>query len=375
MRIAFIDIATAYTADQPEQESLGGTQSAVCYLARALAKKDVQVTLINQHRAGGTHEGVMSLSPDQLDNADILKSFDALIVNGRWTEKLVQSFKEKSGKPIIAWMHEAMLEAPWTLPLSTFSAFVFVSQWQQKLNAAKIPASSKTISISNGVAPSFQKLFPELNSPPLEGGVRGGVLAAKAPFPLCMYAGSSKRGLLHLLDIIPSLHKAWPELRFEIYSACVMGSEAETTLLKARLKTLPGVTHVGAVDQRQCAAAFKRAHFLLSPNPYPETFCIVLAEAMAAGLTCITTARAALPETAAGFATLIPVKNPDAAVYAPENLDAQAFAAAALARMKDEWAKPGPAREEALRAQMAYAHTHYDWDKHAEKWVEFLQTL
>ena len=48
MKLAFVDFhPAAYTSDTPYAEPLGGTQSAVAYLAAALARRGHEVTVIN----------------------------------------------------------------------------------------------------------------------------------------------------------------------------------------------------------------------------------------------------------------------------------------------------------------------------------------
>jgi glycosyltransferase involved in cell wall biosynthesis len=360
LSIAFIDISTSYDAATPFTQALGGTQAAVCYLGSELAKTNAKVTLINQSRSGGEKHGVQNLPPEALDDGALLKNFSHLILNGRWTAKLVQSLKKRTSAPLIGYMHEACFQDPYILPCAEFSGFVFVSEWQKNLNAARVPSHAKTAVIPNGIAPAFQAAG---------GGKQEKNFTA-------VYAGSSKRGLLFLPEIIPLLHKAHPDLHFEIYNDGVIGlDEKANEEFLSRLKALPAVAHVGAVDQNTLAERMARASFLISPNTYPETFCIVLAEALSAGLFCITTERAALPGTAGGYAALMKVEGKDDPNWLPEGLKAEAFAAFAAGEIARWMEKPEPEKERHIAAQTAFARTRYDWKKQAENWRAFLSAL
>src|ERR1043166_8237244 len=190
MRIAFIDIAAAYHAASPAEAALGGTQSAVCYLAVELAKKGVSVTLINQRRGEDVHLDVAHAPPERLDQPDFLKTFDAIIIVGRWTIKLATGFRQRARRdaPLIGWMHEASFQIPYAVPAPEFSAFIFVSQWQQRLNAPVMPPHAKSQVIGNAIAPAFHGLFEK----------SAAIRTAKTTPPVAAYSGSSKRGLLYL---------------------------------------------------------------------------------------------------------------------------------------------------------------------------------
>lgn len=369
---AFIDIAANYTGSSPLTDALGGTQAAVCHLGAALVKKGASVTLINQNRNAGVFSGLTSVPPEKLDDSETLSQFDALIINGRWTKKLVETLRKKTGAQtsperlfresgtertantkIFAWMHEAAFNDPWILPLPDFDGFVFVSNWQKQTNAPLIPANAKVAVIANGIEPAFHTLF------------NGSILADKAP--VAIYAGSTKRGLQVLPTIIPALKKQIPELTFEVYSDCNVDNDPTAQLqMRFELLGLSGVTHVDAVPQKDLPAKFKRASWFLSPNPYPETFCICLAEAMGAGCVPIITARAALPETAHGFGAQLPVSNANSVNMESTSVDVNAFIQLAAETIKL------PRDEAQLKAQVDYVNAHYNWDKHAASWLAFL---
>ncbi|NDE91358.1 MAG: glycosyltransferase family 1 protein [Alphaproteobacteria bacterium] len=370
---AFIDIAASYTGSSPLTDALGGTQAAVCHLGAALVKQGANVTLINQNREAGVFSDLASIPPEKLDDAELLSQFDALIINGRWTKKLVQTLRgktcatnaqavatsslkdgaERRVTKIYGWMHEACFNDPWILPLQEFDGFIFVSNWQKNINAPLVPPHAKAVVIPNGIAPGFQ----ELSHPGLDPGSKA---------PIVIYAGSSKRGLFYLPQILPALKQAIPDLSFEIYSDCNVDNDAAAqATLRAELLAISGVTHVGGVSQNELPQRFKRARYFISPNPYPETFCICLAEAMAAGCVPIITARAALPETAHGFGALVPITNPDSVNYEKDALDINAFITKTIDTIRAFEIKPTP-----LNAQIDFVNRHYNWDLHAKKWLE-----
>lgn len=350
---AFIDIAANYTGSSPLTDAMGGTQAAVCHLGAALVKKGASVTLINQNRNAGVFSGITSVPPEKLDDSETLKQFDALIINGRWTQKLVQTLRKRApATKIFAWMHEAAFNDPWILPLPDFDGFVFVSNWQRQTNAPLIPPAAKVTVIHNGIEPAFHTLSP----------------LAEPKQPIVVYAGSTKRGLLALPDIIPALKKEIPELTFEVYSDCNVDNDPTAQLqMRFQLLGIPGVTHVDAVAQKDLPAKLKRASYFISPNPYPETFCICLAETMAAGCIPIITARAALPETAHGFGAQLPVANANSVNVEPDCVDINAFIQLAIKTIR------APRDEAQLREQIDFVNQSYNWDKHADTWLEFLR--
>ncbi len=375
---AFIDIAANYTGDSPMREALGGTQAAVCHLASALVKKSAKVTLINQNRQAGEFAGIHSLPPEKLDDAQSLSDVDVLVLNGRWTKKLVETLKKKTSAQavvgtterrapkIIAWMHEASFNDPWILPLPEFDGFVFVSEWQKNINASLVPPSAKATVISNGIAPAFHSLFNN-----------EAILPVKMSLgqPVLIYMGSSKRGLFYLPQILPQLKQQIPELSFEIYSDCnIDNDETAKNQMRQTLLAINGVTHVGAVSQHELPQRLKRASFFISPNTYPETFCICLAEAMAAGCTPIITARAALPETAHGFGAKFPVPLADSVNYEKDALDIAGFTDLTLQMFRARQAQNPADVETYLARQIDFVNTHYNWDVHADSWLNLHAT-
>lgn len=80
MRIAFADFTNRDDkVESAYQMALGGSESALCYLAEALAQHGHEVFLVNHTSAPGISRGVMRL-PFEAVSVQLLQPLDALIV-------------------------------------------------------------------------------------------------------------------------------------------------------------------------------------------------------------------------------------------------------------------------------------------------------
>lgn len=364
MHLAFVDLAYDYTADRPDApQPLGGTTSAVCFLARALQTAGHGATIFNKVRQVAAAHGVRSLPLEDLTAERANPAYDAFIFCGRWTEWLVQHVAEGASAPLIAWMHESRFAPPLVPALPQFSGAVFVSDWQQRGNQLSIFPGQRATVIRNAVNPLVATLFATDET----------ITAIKQP--VAVYVGSTPRGVLHLPAIWPQLRAAFPDLRLRIFCNPAIGQDAaQNAALAAQLRAMPGVEHLGMVGQPELLNDLREASFFLAPNPYPETSCIALMEALATGLNCIITARAALPETAQGFATLVPIAAEDDLELFTQPLDHAAFVAAARTVIADRLATPA-AWETRLQTQRQHFLQHNQWAQRVPPWLDFVSSL
>lgn len=363
-RIAFVDPSTSdYAVDTPYRQPLGGTQSAICYLAEQLAGHGYQVYLLSRNSRPRVAREVTCLAlPERpADLVDLLRwlAVDVAVVSNAALPPLLATLRQRSR--LVLWTQHAH-DQPGISDLNQpafrdlWDAFVFVSEWQRHQYLAHFALDpAHCFVLPNAVSPPFAGLFAD-GEP---------ILAQKRPMTLA-YASTPYRGLDVLLDVFPQIRAAVPEAHLSIYSSMKVYQGGQTEqpyqALYERARAMPGVTYVGSLPQPELAAALKQTAVLAYPNTYPETSCITVMEAMAAGCQVVTSDLGALPETTAGFARLIRWDD------GPEAYRAH-FTQAVIEALRT------PTTEDRLRAQVNYANDHYQWHGRAEQWLTWLQKI
>lgn len=138
-----------------------------------------------------------------------------------------------------------------------------------------------------------------------------------------IFSSSANRGLDVLLDLFPRVRAQVPDAELHVFygweswetSARRTNNHAELQQiagLKKRLAETEGVTWRGRVDQQTLAREMMQAKVWAYPTAFAETYGIGAIEAQAAGCVPITSALAALNETAR-FGILLPGANTDPA--------------------------------------------------------------
>jgi glycosyltransferase involved in cell wall biosynthesis len=219
--------------------------------------------------------------------------------------------------------------------------------------------------IRNAVNPAFNHLFDDDEN----------ILSTKQQPPIIIYAGSTPRGVIYLPAIITQLATHRRDFTLEVFSACApTGSEEQDKTFRAQIAALPNITHVGTVGQKDLAAHMKHAAILFAPNPWPETSCITLLEALVAGMRVIATNRAALPETAMGFAKLITVPDADHPTRFDMEMPIPAFVNA-LDTALTSCITPSAEKAEELVRQRQSILSQYQWPLRAAEWLEYLRHI
>lgn len=362
MRLCFLDFANwDYNVDGPTLRPLGGSQSALCYLAVALAHAGHEVTVMSGTTKPGTVKGVACINLES-GNPSFFKerAFDAVIVqNGAGYSKLRDILPDATR--LILWtQHETVQPAMAKLARpeirDRWDGIVCVSDWQRNtyIEAFKIDAAKLAV-LRNAIAPCFERLF---NS--------GDDLIRAKSGPLTLaYTSTPYRGLRHLIDIFPRVKRECPEARLHVFSSMAVYQKHEAydagmfRGMYEDLKGIAGVEYAGSLPQPALAERLATSHVLAYPNIFPETSCIAVMEAMAAGLRVVTTDFAALPETTGGFADLVPIDFKNQPKYVRDYTEV----------LTDVCASAGMG---GLWDQAVHMNRHHTWSVRARQWTEYL---
>lgn len=368
MRIAFGDFtAWDYHVLSVGAKPLGGTQSAACYLARALAAQGHEIFFLTHTQAPGRYAEVTCLSWQGV-TAQTLRAMDLDVFVGFPGAGSGRLLREALGTRtrLVLWTQHR-IDQPAVQPLAEpgesecYDAFAFVSEWQRdEFRLGFGLPFVRTQILRNAAAPSFVNLFPE-DRP---------ILPQKALPPVLAYTSTPFRGLNVLLDVFPAIRQHVPEARLRVFSsmavyqASASNDEMQYGALYQRCRETPGVEYVGSLDQPTLACEMGGVAVFAYPNTFPETSCIAALEAMASGCRIVTPALGALPETTAGFAHLI-------SLGAERSFDLYQFVNKTVAALR-EVQSGDPAVEAALRRQVQYIRENATWAVRAGQWVDWL---
>ena len=170
-----------------------------------------------------------------------------------------------------------------------FDKLVFVSHWQQQMYNVKlgVPFSAGVV-IKNAITP-----FGLWNTNRTVDKIR------------LMYFSTPHRGLELLYPAFDQLYQKYGDRielnvfsSFDLYGWDVRDKSYEQ--LFEKLKAHPGINYSKSVPNEVIREELTRSHILAYPSIWQETSCLVLIEAMCAGLVCVHSSLAALPENAMG---------------------------------------------------------------------------
>lgn len=371
MRIAFADFCGwDFHASSVDEKPMGGSQSAACHLARALARDGHDAFLITNVSTPGTYGGVTSLSWNGTDVARLraleLDAFVCLLSPGNGV-KLRQILGAQT--KLILWNQHAH-DQPAVQVLkdeaerAAYDGFAMVSEWQRtQYNLAFGVELSRMAVLRNAIAPTFADLFSGQES----------ILAQKTQPPVMAYTSTPFRGLDLLLDAFGPIRKQVPLTRLRVYSSMKVyqtsaaDDEAAYGALYERCRQTEGVEYVGSLPQPELARELKSTSVLAYPNSFAETSCISVMEALASGCTVVTSDLGALSETGAGLAKLIPVGQGRQAYL-------EQFVAQTVGVLRDVTSHSS-AMDAQLRRQVDHVQRTTVWPVRSREWIGWLQGM
>ena len=384
MKIGFLDTYTwDYNIETPYREPLGGTQSAICYLAEALAAQGNQVFLLNNTSESGMLRGV-DCRRRVIDkaNLELLRSLDFLVIVNIIGKAL--EIKPLLGEhtKLILWIHNE----PGFVFLQGFNnkaelnacdAFVFVSDWQREQFQQRFGIDgNRCCVLRNAIAPCFANIFPDHIS----------IRSQKSQPPILAYTSTPFRGLDILLKVFPEIRQAVPGTRLKVFSSMKVHQIDDNNnqlffgQLYEECQKTEGVEYIGSIPQPELVRQLHSVAVLAYPNTYSETSSIAVMEAMASGCRIVTSELAALPETTAGFARLVSMSG-------VENLasvtnwnragkpDWEGYTRRFLEAIVGVLKEGDATAENRLRQQVEYVNRGCVWSVRSRQWVEWLNSI
>jgi glycosyltransferase involved in cell wall biosynthesis len=371
MRIAFATLSDAeFRVDSPYQIPLGGSESALCYLAEALAQQGHEVFLLNNVYEPAVSRDVQCLYAEPRV-VKTLPPLDAFVIqNSTGWANAVRPLLAPTTR-VVLWTqigHDQLAMRVLRDPRerAAYDGIAFVSEWQrgQYVKHCGVDPQCSAI-LRNAIAPAFSGLFRDDTS----------VVGQKTKPPSLAYTSTPYRGLGVLLDVLPDIRRAVPGTTLKVFSSMRIyqvadaADEAEFGHLYRKCRDMEGVEHVGVVPQPVLANELLSVALLAYPSTFAETSCIAVLEAMAAGCCVVTSDLAALPETTAGFARLVSMPGVADADYRRNFVDAT------VEVLKQFTGSSADDVETHLRRQVNYVNESSTWTVRAHQWVEWLTAL
>jgi glycosyltransferase involved in cell wall biosynthesis/thioredoxin-like negative regulator of GroEL len=332
-----------FDGSTPRQRGLGGTESAIVYLAEALTQRGHRCVVLNNCDAPAAVHGVEYDRWEALPSRALRDRPDVVVGVRYW-----QMLGRIRLAPLqIFWTGDAY-DQPFLKEFvdperrREIDLVMLQSDWQAETfhRHLNVPRS-QIVRTRLGAAPAAS-----------DRRTRRRTLA---------YASTPFRGLDVLLDVFPRIRAACPDAELDVFSSMQVYGVSQADDRKQfdgiyRKAAQPGVTLLGSVPQPVLAERLREARLLAYPNHFEETFCIAAAEAQAAGCPVVTSALGALPETVGEGGVCLP-GDPRSPAWQ------DAFVKACVALLTDDQRWEAMSRRATERAA-----AYFSWERIAEGW-------
>lgn len=335
-------------------KSLGGSETAMLYAARALAKRGHRVKVYTNTDRPGVYDDVEYQPLDALNRQAPFIQFDVFI-SSRMPVLLTLPFR--AGLKIL-WLHDIFNGNP---------NFIMAHSW----------AFDEAWALSDFHIDGFCKATPEIR--PYMWRTSNGIdleeieanLRPKVPGKL-IYASRPERGMHVLLEgILPQLIHYRPDLRL-YYATYQVGPAPEGTkelFFQQRVEHLlpqfaDNVMPMGGLSKAQLYQEMSSAEMLLYPSTWPESSCITAMEAMACGTPIVSTDDYAISET---------VPNGVAGVLVHGSAYSKEYHEEFVRTVRNLWDNPVRLGELSRNGPKVIEERGYTWDRVVEKWVDRIE--
>ena len=365
LQICFVDPrGWDYGIDTPYERPLGGSQSALCYLAEHLCLAGHEVTIFNDISLPAVQRGVECRRISDLKDPTVLEGYDSVIcLNG---DVFFELRRGSGTRPItVLWTQHADNDSAVQFLKSAegrekWDYFAFVSEWQMARYCRRYGLDpNRSVVKRNAISPCFERI--SRSKPWFDSG---------RP-PILAYTSTPFRGLDVLLLAFPTIREAFPGATLRVISSmgvyqCKPENDRFEFLYKV-CRAMDGVEYIGSLSQKDLATTLSTVSVLAYPSTFPKTSCISVMEAMGASCLILTGRVGALPETLADFGFLLTPRD-NMLTYARD------FSAMAVKVLRDVSGNREKYRA-LLNDQIAYARENLIWRVRAQEWVEWLSAI
>lgn len=355
MKIAFVNFSSlTYDVSTPYTKPMGGSESAMCYLAAQMAKDGHKVILFTSFSKKYIKLKVTCIPESQIHKN--LNGLDFLVVQNSPAQGFqLRQMLDKKTKLILWTQHDSDQPAVESMNnpeiVNSFDGFALISNYQLKNYIDKFNLNPKKCTVlRNAISPLFENLKIQEKQ------------------PLLAYTSTPFRGLNLLIQMFPTIRNIYPSVKLKVFSSLGvyhvpkdMDEKSYGTLYSA-CRSTDGVEYVGSVSQAKLVKEMSNVSVLAYPNTFPETSCIAVMEAMAAGCFVVTSNLGALPETLAGFGAMIDIDG-----------DWQRYGNLFIREVLNFLYTPKD-----LKDQVKFVNKNYVWkvrSKEWEKWMKEIITL
>lgn len=264
--------------DNPGESFVGGSEEAVIYLSKELAKQGWKVTVYGDPGSDeGNWEGVTYLPYYAFNTGDEFN----ILVGWRRVDLVDQNLRAKK---IYIWCHDIQNQLEYTEErLKKIHKVIVLSQWHRQ-NIPNVPDEKILIS-GNGITLDYHDV-------------------KKDPKKI-FYGSSYDRGLEHLLKMWAEIKKEVPEATLEIAYGWQLfekfyANNPASMAWKQNIDELmkqDGITHHGRLSQKKVAELMEQCGVWAYPTHFGEISCINAMKAQALGCIPVVVNYAALQET------------------------------------------------------------------------------
>jgi glycosyltransferase involved in cell wall biosynthesis len=368
MNWVFVDpLPWDYDVATPLVRPLGGSQSALCYLAQALARRGHTVTTLTATTHPRDVASVRCLNRNKV-SAELLRREETVVVELNGPASIAKQYRPllPRGVPLVLWTqiipyhdNEVVMTALRDPACRMqWDQIVCVSDWHRATIHERlgVPLSHMTV-LKNAVAPAFENLFTDAADLAQAKSTKLGLAYTSTPF----------RGLDVLLNCFPEVRRDRPACELDVYSSLqvynIATRDDDFQALYDRCRAAEGVSYHGSLAQPELARRLRQVTLWAYPSTFEETSCIAALEAMAAGAMVVTVDLGALTETCGRFGNFVAPLQRHQSRQQFEADFSQALLAAITAVENDLDAFASHQLEQVRRI-----NAEYTWDIRAAQW-------